>query len=133
MLRTNSKQAIENIRKYIFDSVDVTNYECTGMKQPENFNQAAQIVMDCFYDEFYWGNEKRFRPSEQAAFEYWLSGLPSIIDSCYYYNRSAVDDLGTILEETENEKNRYSESDAAKLLSYLIYRECKKGAAKNVH
>lgn len=42
---------------------------------------------------------------------------------CYYYNRSAVDDLGEILEETDEEKAKYSEQQAEELLSRLIYRE----------
>jgi hypothetical protein len=48
--------------------------------------------------------------------------LPSVINTLYYYNRSAITDLGDILEETEDERNRYTESQAEKLLTKLIYR-----------
>ena len=61
--------------------------------------------------------------TEQERFTDWAQGLPSVLDCCYYYNRSAVDDLGAILEETDAEKARYSEQQAENLLSYLIYRE----------
>lgn len=56
---------------------------------------------------------------------------PPVLDTCYYYNRSAVADLGNILEETPAEMERYTESGAETLLTNLIYRELKKGAAKN--
>ena len=49
----------------------------------------------------------------------------------YYYNRSAVDDLAGILEETDAEKARYNEQDAEKLLTSLIYRELMKGEKEN--
>ena len=60
----------------------------------------------------------------------WCSGLPGVLDTCYYYNRSAVDDLGAILEETDEERARYTEEQAEKMLTTLIYRELKKGAAQ---
>jgi hypothetical protein len=64
--------------------------------------------------------------SLQDVFEEWASGLPSVLDTCYYYNRSAVDDLGAILEQTETEKAKYNEQESEKLLTYLIFREIKK-------
>lgn len=65
--------------------------------------------------------------TEQERFEEWAAGLPSILDTCYYYNRSAVDDLGAILEETDSEKARYTEQQAETRLTYLIYRELVRG------
>ena len=53
----------------------------------------------------------------------WCQGLPSALDTLYYYNRSAVDDLAAILEETEEEKAKYTEAQAEEILSRLIYRE----------
>ena len=81
------------------------------------------------------GKEKmsdfRYRDcNEFAAFTDWCQGLPSVLDTCYYYNRSAVEDLGAILEETAEEKARFSEPEAERRLTWLIYRELSKGAAK---
>lgn len=118
-LRTNSKKAKENIKKYIMDNFDGCNY---GIETPETFKEAAKIILDTFRDEYRNPYECRRRP-EQDSFCEWAAGLPSIIDTCYYYNRSAVDDLGAILEETEEEKARFTEADAEILLSRLIYRE----------
>ena len=53
-----------------------------------------------------------------------------MIDTCYFYNRSAVDDLGEILEETDEEKAKYNERQAEDLLTWLIYRELLKGEKK---
>jgi hypothetical protein len=74
---------------------------------------------------------KYYNHIEYNAFIDWCAGLPSVIDTCYYYNRSAVHDVGEILEQTQNERARYTESDAEKLLTYLIYREIKKEVEKN--
>ena len=66
----------------------------------------------------------------KLIFADWCAGLPSILNTCYYYNRSAVDDLGEILEETEEEKEKYTQTEAEKLLTALIYREIKKAVKK---
>lgn len=121
MLRTNSKKAIENVRAYIINGFNGENYE---IETPDTFKGVAKIIYNTFADEYLY--EYNRRRNEQEVFIEWCSGLPSIIDTCYYYNRSAVEDLGDILEETEEERNRYTEQDAERLLSCLIYREIRK-------
>lgn len=122
MLRTNSKKAIENIRAYIMEGFNGDNY---GIETPETFSEVARLIYNAFADEHLYGyNRTRNR---QEVFVEWCAGLPSILDTCYYYNRSAVEDLGNILEETEEERNRYTEADAEEMLSRLIYREICKG------
>ena len=118
MLKTTTKAAIENIKKYIMDNFDGTNH---GIETPETFKETAQIILDTFKTEKYLECGNR-----QELFIEWCEGLPSILDTCYYYNRSAVDDLGAILEETEEEKTRYNEAQAARTLTCLIYRELNK-------
>jgi hypothetical protein len=121
MLRTNSKKAIENIKAYIMAIFNGENYD---IETPETFKETATIIYNTFAEEFLY--EYNRRRNEQEVFTEWCAGLPSIIDTCYYYNRPAVKDLGDILEETEEERNRYTESDAERVLTYLIYREIKK-------
>ena len=125
MLKTNTKKARENIRAYIMEHFTPENYTDNP---PQDWPGVAAFILDTFRSEkppigAY------SRMSEQERFTDWASGLPSVIDCLYYYNRSAVDDLGAILEETDAEKARYSETQAENLLSYLIYRELLKGAA----
>ena len=130
MLRTNSKKAIENTREYILKHFDGTGYDFSGDKN--DFHDVAKFIYKCFIEEKYKNAEAYYRRigyTLQDVFEEWASGLPSVIDTCYYYNRSAVDDLASILEENETEKQKYNnERKAEKLLTYLIYREISKEA-----
>lgn len=126
MLKTNSIKAIENIKKYIVDNFDCEGYETK--KEPETFPEVARFILDCFHSEKYSRPEdyQYYKHNENAAFIDWCSGLPAVLDTCYYYNRSAVDDLGAILEETEEEKSKYTEDNAETLLTALIHRELRK-------
>jgi len=123
-LRTNSKKAIENIKKYVVDHYCPRNYE--NAPETDDFNTIAAVILDTFKAEYI--NDYNRRENRQELFASWASGLPSILDTCYYYNRPAVDDLGKILEESDTEKAKYSESAAADMLTYLIYREITKAA-----
>lgn len=125
MLKTNSKKALENIRAYILENADNTNYG--GNCDFTDWKAAARFVYDCFRAEK--DGDNRRNMSEYDFFEEWASGLPSSFDFCYWYNRPAVDDLGAILEETDEEKARFSESSAEKLLTRLIYNQIKKAVA----
>jgi hypothetical protein len=130
MLRTNSKKARENLRAYIADRFDPSGYPVN--QQPETFAEMAQIILETFaaekcYSTAYYG---RYTWSDQNIFANWCAGLPSILDTLYFYNRSAAADLGAILEESPEEISRYNESDAEKRLTYLIFRELMAGVAK---
>lgn len=114
MIRTNSKKARENIRKYILDNYTPENY---GLEETADFKTAAVNILETFRAE------KPYKAETLETFIEWSAGLPSILDTCYYYNRSAVNDLGAILEETDAEKSKYTEADAERFLTILIYRE----------
>lgn len=126
MLKTNSKKAKGNIQQYIIDHFTPENHTDEKI---EGFENAATFILNTFRSEKYSCKEdfKYYHNIEELAFIDWCSGLPSLLDTCYYYNRSAADDLAVILEETEEEKNRYTESESEKLLTMLIYRELKRG------
>lgn len=129
MLKTNSKQAAENIRAYIVDNFTPEGYTDNP---PQEFPAIAAFLLATFRDEKYWclQDSSYYHGCEALAFRDWCAWLPGVLDTCYYYNRSAVDDLGAILEETDQEKARYTEQQAEQLLTDLIYRELLKGAAK---
>ena len=122
MLKSNSKKAVENIRVYIIERFDPCGYDFEGNES--DFKEVAAFIYECFVSEKVKFDKRRM--TEQALFFEWCSGLPSILDTCYYYNRSAVDDLAAILEESEVEKAKYTETQAEERLTYLIYREIKK-------
>lgn len=116
MLKTNSRQARQNVQAYIMQHFDGSNYD---IETPETFKETAAIILATCEKEKYYSQGR----TGAETFKDWAQGLPSILDTCYYYNRSAVDDLGAILEETEAEKARYTEAQAEELLTSLIYRE----------
>lgn len=123
MLKTNSKKARENVRAYILNNFTPEGYTDNP---PQEFPEMAAFILDTFRSEKpAIGSYSRMTESER--FTDWAQGLPGVLDTCYYYNRSAVDDLGAVLEETPEEKARYSEPQAESLLSYLIYRELVRG------
>ena len=129
MLRSNSKKAIENIKKYIVDHFDCSGHDLE--KEPETFPEIACFILETCWEEKRYNAPERFEKiPTQDTFIDWCQGLPSVLDTCYYYNRSAVTDLGDILEETEAERNKFSEQDAERMLSCLIYRELTHAAKK---
>lgn len=123
MLKTNCKQAINNIRQYIID-----NYTGeTAIRENSDFSVYAWHIYDEFWTTYvHPANTKPY----QEQFICWLSGLPSTIDAGFWYNRSAIKDLGDILEETDEERSRFTDSQAEEMLSKLIYREIMKVVRK---
>ncbi len=142
MLRTNSKQAKQNIKNYIIANFDASNYspkydyieEAEKMNNegiyPEKdiFSMVKHAINLEFYNEMICHNlmYKNGKATQQQLFIEWCQGLPSILDTCYYYNRSAIDDLGNILEQTQTERNKYTEEQAENMLTRLIFRELNK-------
>lgn len=125
MLKTNTKKARENVRAYIMNIYDASGYE---LPEATTFEEVAANIYNTFKAEKYYSDNymMRHRIPEAASFADWCAGLPSIIDTCYYYNRSAVDDLAGILEETDAEKAKFSEEAAEERLTALIWREIEK-------
>lgn len=116
MLRTNSKKVREAIRDYI--KYNTTDYDYDEM--PADFETAREIVKNSYYNEV--GKWLERSVSRYEAFETWTQGLPSTLN-CSYYLSSAVELLGDILEETQAERERFTETEAEKLMTKLIYRE----------
>ena len=125
MLKTNSKQAIENIKKYILDNYDPSNYD-EDEAPTEGFEKISSFILATARNEY---SHLVNRVSDEQIFNEWCYGLPSLLDTCFLYNRSAVEDLGNILEETQEERSKYTETASEKQLIYLMYRELKKGEA----
>lgn len=125
-LKTNSKKAIQNIRTYILDNFDPEYAEDYNVDE-KDFNAVAAAVYADFFRVI--KNDYRYirhNMSMQELFADWCAGLPGILDTCYYYNRSALKDVQNILEQSDAEAARFMESQAEDLLSSLIYREIAK-------
>lgn len=113
MLKTNSKQARQNVQNYIITNASDYIAECYEL--PTEGKAIFASIAEIYKQEYR-------KPMTQANFTKWAQGLPcgSLFD---YYLHSAVNDLGEILEETDYECNRYTENEAELLLTKLIYRE----------
>lgn len=125
MLKTNSKKAINNLWAYIMEDIDYINAGYNLEVKKDDKKAAAAAIYDIFKIEklnnpYYQDN----KTPTQDIFEDWAQGLPlgGMFDY-YYYNKNAVDILGTILEETEEEKARFTEEAAAAQLTHMIFRE----------
>ena len=128
-LKTNSKKAIQNVRAYILDNFDPEYAENHNVDE-KDFNAVAAAIYADFFRVI--KNDYRYirhNMSLQELFADWASGLPGILDTCYYYNRSALKDVQNILEQSDAEAARFTESQAEELLTSLIFREIKKVVA----
>lgn len=142
MIRSNSKKAINNIRKYIINNTDFSGYtlkDCyfanlEDLKEGaglEIFPEIAKGLYDIFYIEYLKNNNSRVKYSIQELFSDWCAGLPTVLDTCYYYNSDPIDIIANILEMTPEEKENYSKKHQDDLkncqyLDYLIFREITK-------
>lgn len=131
MLKTNCKIVRDRIRAFILSAENIEEFAPEGTPNETYSDKARAIYAD--FMSYYNGdnrNHGRNPRSYQEAFEEWAAGLPAILDTRYYYNVSAVDLLGDMLEETAEERAKYDESDAEHLLTYLIFREISREAMK---
>ena len=126
MLKANSKKARQNLMNYI---ADYTIDKIEEYQELENTDPVA-AVYEIFFQEKNPHSGYYSRYPEYTVFKDWAQGLAMNGLFCYYYNRSAKDELAGILEETEEEKERYTEEEAAEMLTRLIYNRVKSEAGK---
>ena len=143
MLKTNSKQAKQNIRDYILQHTYFDGYEeyehlnedldKIFTKTPQGylyngynellFKNIARALRETVFNEIQKYDNRPSMRNNYNAFEEWIYGLPTALDPTYIYSVSAIDVLGDILEETETERERFTEQQASSKLTYLLYRE----------
>lgn len=115
MLKTNSRQARENLKAYI-----MTAWNLEPEEQGRTWEETREAIKESFYFQAY-SSEYECKQNKQEAFKNWLSGLPRGLGD--FFLCQAVEDLGNILNQTEAERKRYTEDQASESLAYLIYRE----------
>lgn len=123
MLRSTNKKVLEKIQAYIINGVD---HEYFNLEADPDFNTVCKLILSACQ------NEKQYcrYNSDFEMFKDWAQGLPTAFNTGYYYNISAVDLLADWLEETDSEKAKFKESTAEEKITWLLYRELRKGAAK---
>lgn len=125
MLRTNSKAVISKIHNYIVENYDGSGYD---LAPTTNFDEICANIWGLFYKEMVMGDRRRASLSDY--WEDYCSGLPSILCCDYYVRGSTVDLLGDMLEQTKEEREKYTEEQAEKRFTYLLFREINKHAHK---
>lgn len=122
MLRTNSKAVQQKMVNFILENVNEEALDNLKVVKPDyTFKDVAKMILDCAKKEKkeYW-NGWYFTYN---VFVSWCQDLPSMLNTaCYMYYGSAVELLGDILEETKEERNRFSECQAEEKMHYLIYK-----------
>ena len=129
MLKCNSKVVKEKIKKWILDNSegvqedilwDIEHDKLPTDYDPENIYNLCKYIYDDFVRVMGY-RFGRYAETRLDNFCDYAAGIPFGNLFIYYYNVSAVDLVGDILEETETEKARFSEFDAEFHMSRMIY------------
>lgn len=121
MLKTNSKKVREAVRAYIVRNTN--GWE----KDPETFEEAAAIIKRAWDGYKYQGMRQEFKNNIVEAFKDFAACLPNNAFD-YIAEGDTVKLIGDMLEQTEQERSKYTDSQACDLLTYLIYSEVSKVA-----
>jgi len=119
MLKTNSKEVMNRIKKVIMDSYEAAEeyYTFDGSTMKTEYNDICKDIMNMFYiEKLQFDNRyKAGRISKADLFMDWMQGLPSAFPvSNDIFLNSAVDFLGDLLDETETEKEKFTDEQAEK-------------------
>lgn len=135
MRKTNSKEVMEAIENKIIESYEAAEeyFSYNGKTVKTEYNEICKDILSAFEIEKCKFDNRYIvgRISRQNLFIEWMSGLPtafSVSDDIFL--GSAIDWLADILDETEEEKERYTEDKAEITACNLLYRELTKHAAK---
>lgn len=125
MLKTNSKSVKEKVRAYILESIDLSNYvgyEGYPEKEPESVDGKILMCRDIFRGEYLNPCNLRRYGSEYNCFKEWLRCVPSAMTVAFYYHECR-EILRNWMEQTEQEADKYSDSQVWELYLHLITRE----------
>lgn len=135
MRKLNCKEVNEALKNEIMDSYESAEeyYKYDGAEMKTEYNDICKDILKMFECEKLNGDlrYKASNMSKQDLFVEWMSGLPSSFPvSCDIFLGSAAEWLGNILDETETEKQKYSDSKAERTSCLILYRELNKHAQK---
>ena len=129
MLKTNSRQVKERVNNYLFNNF--LDYEEKGARETGRSIDDVKnyIVCACLSEKL--GTRRHHLESMKAhgfnslydLFKNWMQGLPGVLDAGYYYNCSAVELVGDLLEQTKQERVKYTENQAEELMTLLLYKQ----------
>ena len=132
MLKSYSKKAMDHVMDYIRDEKEylIDQYDFTESDLRTD-NRICFAIWSVFKREMI-DHDQYIRRTfgEYALFEQWAEGLALSYLFTYYIKDIAVDLAGSFLEETEEEKSQFSEREAEKLITSMIYERVIKGKNK---
>lgn len=122
-LKTNSKALREKIRALILNTA---GYYYLSIPETSDFNTVSNAIMKDFHRVINARDIQIYRTWENA-FIHWMQGLPGACKAAEliyldeYYR--VVDFAGDLLEQSPAERAKYTQEQAADLITKLIYRE----------
>ncbi len=120
-------------RKYILKYFDPSDYDDpiaplgdNGNYSSEQFPEVAHFILETMRIEKDWELEQR---NELNVFVDWSCGLPSVLDTCYHYNRSAAMDYALLTGRKDYKRIEQTilEQDCEKQIDLILYYELKLG------
>lgn len=135
MKKTNSKEVMKAIENKIIESYEAAEeyFSYDGKTAKTEYNEICKDILTAFEIEKCKCDNRYIagRISRQDLFIDWMSGLPTAFPvSDDIFLGSAIDWLADILDETEEEKEKYTEDKAEIAACKLFYRELEKHAEK---
>lgn len=135
MKKTNSKEVMKAIENKIIESYEAAEeyFSYDGKTAKTEYNEICKDILTAFEIEKCKCDNRYIagRISRQDLFIDWMSGLPTAFPvSDDIFLGSAIDWLADILDETEEEKEKYTEDKAEIAACKLLYRELEKHAEK---
>lgn len=128
MLRTNSKKAKENVKYYILGNTSEEVLDACTKNHVVMFDDLAKEIWKIFFVEKV-ENDCYYKAHKKSLFDLWKEWIfgGCILDvPCYSADIHNI--VGDLLEETEEEKSRYSYEQSENLLALLTFREVEKVA-----
>lgn len=133
MLKSNSKFTKEKIKEYILNCWEEYEFKDELEDIPQDFAGICKTICEIVKDEKLPKNPQNRRSylimyyhnNYYEMFENWTRGLPALLDCCYwlYYLLDPREVIKQWLQETEEEAAKYTEEQAAILITKLLYRE----------
>lgn len=133
MLKTNNKKVNYKINQYIQDSVKEWQKENIFDDKGEDIPPldwcCYLIACDVYSAKLEYANcpsihlilRRYYRNSFYELFKDYMQCLPSLLDASYYI-RPAIKILGDILEESKEERAKYTETQAEEMMTRLIFK-----------
>lgn len=133
MLRTNSKKVDERVKQYITNNFfEVQADYDLSLPTDSDFSLICNEILKTFFNQYLKGNRQfeAGRLSRYDLFVEWCEAGTEMLDTSYYTKPIAIDLLGDWLEETKEERNRFTESQAEQKITYLLYKTITRHATR---